>query len=138
MDATLPPSSEAIGRQAPRLAPLILVVEDEPLLQGLVTAILGDIHGFDVEIAGSGEQAKTLLLGPVPDAVLLDVLLPDCTGWDVLAALRASRATRHVPVIVSTASSESMPPLGAHVSTLPKPYPAAALVATMQAALASA
>jgi DNA-binding response OmpR family regulator len=80
----------------------VLVVEDEesiivPLREAL------DREGFDTAIAGTAEEALALAREIQPDLVLLDVMLPDGSGFDVLRELR--RDTR-VPVIMVTARGE--------------------------------
>jgi DNA-binding response OmpR family regulator len=82
----------------------VLVVDDNPDCLHLVGRMLG-IHGFDVLAAQSGPAALELLLTETPDIMLLDVMMPGMTGFEVLESLRES--TRHyaLPVIMLTAST---------------------------------
>jgi two-component system, OmpR family, response regulator len=66
----------------------VLVVDDEPSLSELLGRVLR-YEGWDVEVAGTGAAALTLARSFRPDAVVLDVMLPDIDGLQVLAALRA-------------------------------------------------
>jgi two-component system OmpR family response regulator len=70
---------------AGRRVPTVLVVEDDALMrQSLTTALSAD---FRVRAAGSGAEARSLLRGLKPDAILLDMVLPDGDGFSVLAAV---------------------------------------------------
>lgn len=77
----------------------LLVVEDEPdLLSGLLHALRKE--GYAVDSASDGEEGLFKALNTDYDAIVLDVLLPQLDGWEVLAKLRESRAT---PVLMLTA-----------------------------------
>ncbi len=77
----------------------ILLVDDDESLASMLAEIL-QLHGFGVEAATSGEAALARLEASPPDLVVLDVMLPGISGFEVLARLR--RATE-VPVIMLTA-----------------------------------
>jgi DNA-binding response OmpR family regulator len=66
----------------------ILVVDDEPRIVGVVRAYL-EREGHEVTVAHDGEAALAAALDAPPDLVVLDVMLPGRTGFDVLRALRA-------------------------------------------------
>jgi CheY-like chemotaxis protein len=79
-----------------------LIVEDDPHLAKFLQQYLA-FEGFDVRVAGDraaivGELRKF----PVPDLVLLDVMLPDTDGFDILYKMRQHPALREVPVIMLT------------------------------------
>lgn len=78
----------------------ILVVEDEaPVLQGLVDLLAA--KGFEVLSATTGPEGLTKATGARPDLVLLDVMLPGLSGYDILRTLRARGAD--MPVVMLTA-----------------------------------
>jgi putative two-component system response regulator len=79
----------------------ILVVDDEPLNLSLLARLLNPEHR--VLVALSGDSALALLQTERPDLILLDVMMPQRDGYDVLAQLQASPATRDIPVIFVTA-----------------------------------
>ncbi len=82
----------------------ILIVDDNP--ENLT--VLGELlHGrYLVLAANSGERALHLAaLGPVPDLILLDIMMPGISGYEVLEALKRSPVTRDIPVIFTTALS---------------------------------
>ena len=78
----------------------ILVVDDEPTLTELLSMALR-LEGWEVQTAGNGFAAVRAARSAVPDAVVLDVMLPDMDGLEVLRRLRAH--TPEVPVLFLTA-----------------------------------
>lgn len=83
----------------------VLVVEDEPDIAALVAYQLAR-EGMRVETAADGRAALAAANREVPDLIVLDLMLPGISGYDILSALRGQRATRDVPVIVLTARRE--------------------------------
>lgn len=80
----------------------VLVVDDDP---GNI-AVIGDLLRVDyqVKIANSGKRALQLASQePVPSLILLDVMMPDMDGYQVLEQLKTNGATRYIPVIFVTA-----------------------------------
>ncbi len=80
----------------------ILVVDDDPLVTGLVKINL-ELGGFEVEEAWGGEEALQIIEERVPDLVLLDVMMPELDGWDLLRMLRSNPTTKDLPVVLLTA-----------------------------------
>jgi len=80
----------------------ILVVEDEPAIQELV-AYTCSSNGYEVRRAESVAGAREAIGQQLPDLVLLDWMLPDRSGVELLKDLRAEERTRAVPVIMLTA-----------------------------------
>jgi two-component system phosphate regulon response regulator PhoB len=80
----------------------ILIVEDEPAIQELV-AYTCSSNGYAVRRAESVNAAREAIGRELPDLVLLDWMLPDRPGIDLLKDLRAEDRTRSVPVIMLTA-----------------------------------
>lgn len=117
-------------------APAILVVDDTPSLLGLVRELL-EGEGYRVVTTLQGRDALRLAREQRPDVVMLDVLMPEMSGWQVLAALRADADFRRTPVIVCTAYvdealgrlAELRGPSGdTHLGLLPKPFDAEELL----------
>jgi putative two-component system response regulator len=79
----------------------VLVVDDEPAVRGLLAALLRP-RGYQVETAGSAEEAQVRLKSILPDVILLDLHLPGRSGQDVLTQLRADPTTRLLPIIMIT------------------------------------
>jgi PAS domain S-box-containing protein len=95
-------AANAIGIAAARdRNPVVLVVDDDPDACGLVRNAL-QRDGINVVSASSGEQALSLTRALRPAVMVLDILLGDMTGWDVLAAIRADPEHAELPVILCT------------------------------------
>jgi two-component system phosphate regulon response regulator PhoB len=83
----------------------ILVVDDEPDITALVAYHLARA-GYRVSTAATGAEAVRSATEERPDLVILDLMLPGVSGYDVLADLRSREATRDVGVILLTARRE--------------------------------
>jgi CheY-like chemotaxis protein len=83
----------------------ILLVDDSKL-QRLANMRILARAGYDVAVAGDGEEALALVAHECPDLILLDLLLPKMGGVDVLRALKQSARTALVPVIVVSGMSQ--------------------------------
>ena len=96
---------DAVQVPAERLVsqlPTVLVVDDTPDNLVFMSALLGE-H-YRVKVASSGARAlKAAQAAPVPDLVLLDIMMPDMDGYEVCRQLKANDATRDIPVIFLTA-----------------------------------
>jgi adenylate cyclase len=79
----------------------ILVVDDTPQNLKLLKRLLS-VTGYDVVTASSGAEALTLIAGDKPDLVLLDVVMPEMSGYQVCRAIRADPATALLPVVMVT------------------------------------
>lgn len=82
----------------------ILVVEDEPSILKLISQNL-TLRGFDIEIATDGETGLTRAREGKYDLILLDLMLPVISGWEVLRELGKQGILDRVPVIVVTAAA---------------------------------
>jgi len=82
-----------------------IIVDDEPQLAKFLSHYL-TFEGFDVRVAGSrAEIVAEFRKKPIPDLVLLDVMLPDADGFDILLRIRSHPALKDVPVIMLTAKA---------------------------------
>lgn len=80
----------------------ILLVEDDSFISGMYQTKLANL-GFTVEVIEDGQAAwERLQRDPLPDLVLLDIVLPQRDGFEILAALRKQRRTKNLPVILLT------------------------------------
>lgn len=91
--------SNAAAREAPRAT--ILVVDDEVSVTDFLRRLL-ERDGYAVRVAADGETALAAIAADVPDVVLLDVNLPELSGFDVCRRLRRDVATRLLPIIIVT------------------------------------
>lgn len=87
------------------MRPTILVVEDEDALATLLQYNL-EKEGYEVLIAGDGEEALVSVDEKLPDLVVLDWMLPKISGIEVCRRLRQRAETRNVPIIMLTARGE--------------------------------
>jgi signal transduction histidine kinase/DNA-binding response OmpR family regulator len=79
--------------------PGVLVIEDDPAARELLRVHL-EGAGYGVVATALGRQALAWLAQIKPDAVILDILLPDVDGWEILQRLKSDTATRSIPVMV--------------------------------------
>lgn len=79
----------------------ILLVEDDTFLAGMYVTKL-ELEGFRVILASDGEQAVVLAKKEIPQLMLLDIVLPKKSGFDVLKDVQADAATKGIPVILLT------------------------------------
>lgn len=83
----------------------VLVVEDSEVIRRVIQVIL-EGEGYEVVCAESGVRALALARQHHPNAVTLDLSLPDLDGLEVLRRLKANAHTRHIPVIVLSAFAD--------------------------------
>ena len=83
----------------------ILAVDDEIDVLLIVKTAL-QTEGYEVDTASNGPDALALTKENRPDLILLDVMMPGMSGFDVLRALKAEDATATIPVIMLTGVSE--------------------------------
>ena len=98
----------------------VLVVDDEAANRHYLTRIL-EPAGFQVVLAAGGREAIELATSNPPDLVLLDLMMPEVTGFDVVEALRAHARTRETPIMILTArhlTEADKRHLNGHVSTI--------------------
>jgi DNA-binding response OmpR family regulator/DNA-binding CsgD family transcriptional regulator len=86
--------------------PVVLVVDDAPGSLGMLCDSL-EAEGYTVLIARDGEAALQRLQLVVPDAILLDAVMPGLSGFDTCRRIKADSALAHVPVIFMTGLSET-------------------------------
>jgi DNA-binding response OmpR family regulator len=84
----------------------VLIIEDEPNIIEAISFILSR-DGWEVDTHSNGQTALAAVRAKRPDLVILDVMLPGMSGYDILKALRAESATRDLPVMVLTARGQT-------------------------------
>jgi DNA-binding response OmpR family regulator len=81
---------------------VVLVVDDHAPMRTLCRVAL-EAAGFEVAEAEDGEKALEAVRAQRPDAILLDIMMPRVSGWDVASSLLADRSTDKIPLIFITA-----------------------------------
>jgi CheY-like chemotaxis protein len=84
----------------------VLIVEDNELSRDALSRRL-QRRGYEIAIAGDGEQAVSVAHGTMPDLILMDLGLPGVDGWAATKQLKGDTATRHIPIIVLSAHAMS-------------------------------
>ena len=83
----------------------VLVVDDKPNNLSLVTSLLRP-H-YEVLLANNGERALAIARDQLPDLILLDIMMPGMSGFEVCTELKANTETADIPVIFLTARNDS-------------------------------
>ena len=112
-------------------SPLVLVIEDDMVAAGLIRTQLIE-GGYRVALVASGHAGLGAAKRLLPQAITLDLGLPDLDGWEVLYRLKNDPATQGIPVLVVTAQDQGQlgPSLGA-VDWLTKPVDAKRLLSAL-------
>ena len=83
----------------------VLIVDDEPRNLRVLEGILAPLH-YDLQLAGSGKEALEHVAADPPDIVLLDVMMPDISGFDVCRRLKTQAETQFTPIVLVTALAD--------------------------------
>jgi DNA-binding response OmpR family regulator len=113
----------------------VLLVEDDESVRQLVRVTL-QMNDFEVVEAKDGLEGLLLLEMHHPDAVVLDLMMPDVGGERMLAQLRATPETKRTPVVIITGKPEVAPEvigLVGRENFFPKPFDPDALIARLNA-----
>ena len=115
----------------------VLLVEDDESVRQLVRVTL-QMNDYEVVEAEDGLEGLLMLDMHKPDAVILDLMMPDVGGERMLAQLRATEATKRTPVVIITGKPEVAPEvigLVGRENFFPKPFDPDAVIARLQAML---
>lgn len=115
----------------------VLVVDDDPSIRRMIVAALKR-EGYEFLEASNGRDALDLMRAERPDLVVLDLMMPVVSGWDVLEERAAEQRLKEIPVIIVSANRD--PEVGAAMGQgvcafLPKPFDIGALSALVRACL---
>jgi CheY-like chemotaxis protein len=118
-------------------APCVLVVDDDPSIRRLIVAALKR-DGYDFLEASNGREALDLMRDRHPAAVVLDLMMPLVSGWDVLQERMREPLLRTIPVIIVSANRD--PDIANAVDKgicafLPKPFDIGALSALVKSCI---
>ena len=90
----------------PENGPLVLIAEDDASTAEVLQSMLVS-NGFRVTLAANGVQAMDAARLYLPDAILLDIAMPEQDGWETLRQLKLDEATRDIPVIIESGTDQS-------------------------------
>ena len=85
----------------------ILVVEDDPDICSFIATALEN-EGYRTETAGNGHDALVKIASSVPDAMVIDIMLPRVDGRQLIRACKAQPSTSRIPIIVMSAGYDAM------------------------------
>lgn len=121
--------------------PYILYIDDERPTLNLVAQAL-KLAGYNISGVTSGEQGLELMRQHKPDLLLLDLMMPQFSGWDVYQAMKTDEFLADIPVIIITARVlsqertliEGLPPVDDYLT---KPFDVQSLIRAIQRLLPS-
>jgi len=109
----------------------ILLIDDEETIQEVVQVGIEIEAGWQVDIASSGIEGIDLAQNQQPDAILLDIMMPEMDGIATLSKLKANAKTKAIPVIFLTAKTQAIEKEQFHnlgvVDVITKPFNAMTL-----------
>jgi CheY-like chemotaxis protein len=126
--------AEQVGTQA-----RVLVVDDDAAIRRMIIAALKREGDYMLIEAANGREALDLMRGQTPDVVVLDLMMPVLSGWDVLQERQSDPKLRAIPVILISANRD--PEIASAVDKgicafLPKPFDIGALGALVKSCIA--
>lgn len=80
----------------------VMAVDDDPVIRGLLEVNL-EMEGHEVVIATDGQDALNKVRAAPPDLILLDVVMPGLSGWEVAEQLKGSPSTKNIPIVFLSA-----------------------------------
>src|SRR5690242_10215190 len=89
-----------------REGPVVLVVDDDPQVRELVRVNL-ELEGYTVREAGSADEGMQALSEEVPNLILLDVMMPQVDGWEMLRHVQEQHGPGGIPVVMFSSQTEA-------------------------------
>lgn len=103
----------------------ILIMDDEPAIAMVLKEVLSE-EGFDIVVASNGLTGLQLLQEePFPEIILMDLMMPEMPGRDIVNAIRARSDFAEVPIILLTGAMPNpndFPPEGSYQDIINKPF----------------
>ncbi|MBT3557296.1 MAG: response regulator [Rhodospirillales bacterium] len=116
----------------------VLVVDDDEVICGILRALL-ESKGHQVIEASSGSSAVDMARSEKPDLIILDMNMPDMTGWETIPVIRSHPDTKNTPIVALTADSTADGHEEAHLAGcdryVTKPFDDARLFAALDGLL---
>ena len=117
--------------------PLVLALEDDPSALDLLREYL-EPEGFELVAAATVRECLVKALELRPDAIVLDLYLPEGSGWDALAAFKNLKETTHIPVLVTSVAADATAIQRGAFASLTKPVARDILLRSLRRALVGA
>ena len=95
----------SVESHPPKHARRVAIIEDEADIAGLLAHCFA-CEGFQVMTARDGEVGLDLIQRHWPDLIVLDLVLPSMSGWEVFRSMKANRSLQNIPVVVLSANSD--------------------------------
>lgn len=132
------PTEETKKGQAKEEALRICYLDDDLELTRMVSQVL-EAEGYEVLIGSDGESGLELILSEQPDLIILDVMMPGLTGWEIAKYIRSKPDWNDTPIIMLTGIGEAMnamtAPLYGADAHIDKPFELDQLTETVRKAL---
>jgi excisionase family DNA binding protein len=96
---------ERSGPGKPARGPLVLVVDDDPQVREVVRLNL-EMEGYSVREAGNAEEGLAAVADDAPDLILLDVMMPQVDGWEMLRRVQEQHGIGSIPVVMFSGQLE--------------------------------
>jgi len=116
--------------------PTVLLVDDDPVILRLLEVNFR-LEGFETMMASRGPEAIALAARQ-PDAIVLDLMLPEMDGHEVFRRLREDPQLGAIPVVFLTARALDTTPVAPGVRYITKPFDTAALIETVRGSIQAA
>jgi CheY-like chemotaxis protein len=114
----------------------ILVIDDEAIVREVVVNCLRDLGQWSVSEAASGQEGVVRATAELPDAIVLDLTMPDMSGFEVLHHLKHNPVTAAIPVVILSAKAHLIDPLRLGVKlAIDKPFGPSELIKQIAQAL---
>ncbi len=84
----------------------ILVVDDDPSIRYAIKE--GFFTEYDIKTAESGKKCFRYLESEIPDLILLDIMMPEINGWEVIRRLKDNENWKDIPIIIITARTDDV------------------------------
>ncbi|OYQ62572.1 hypothetical protein B9G53_21765 [Pseudanabaena sp. SR411] len=97
--------STDIPRETVTNTKTILLIDDDEMSRWLVQLCLENFVNWQIKVAISGKEGISEIAKAEPDAVLLDIMMPDMDGFTFMQKLRADKLHAHIPIVALTAST---------------------------------
>jgi DNA-binding response OmpR family regulator len=109
----------------------VVVVEDDRVIRESMQTLLED-EGYRVLSAGGGREALKLLRSVAPPSmVLVDLMMPDVSGWDLIQEMHADARLSSVPIVIISAMGKALTPVAGVADILHKPFGARRLLSAV-------